>query len=176
MRIIAAIAVTFLAIVPGIVSAAERPCLTSGEFSALAGYAMPSVINGTTKRCSATLGPNAYLPTNGQGLAQRYAVHKDKSWSGAKAAFMKLSATTGNQTGALLKDIPDDTLQQMLDTLVEGMVSQEIPLERCAAIDGFVRLLSPLPPQNTAELIALTVGLASKAKQSKVGKLQICQN
>lgn len=175
MRIPGFLAAAGLALTPGVAQAAEPPCLTPAEFTSLAGYALPSVIKGTSKRCAQTLPPRAYLTTSGETLANRYASRKTQTWPGAKAAFLKMSADTSKDANEIFRTMPDEALQGMLDAILEGMVSQEIPLDRCATIDNVIRLLAPLPPQNTAELIALTVGLASKSeKTSKVGKLQIC--
>ena len=160
--------------IPGLARAAEPPCLSPQEFSSLAGYALPSVIKGTSKRCAATLGPDAFLTANGSQLIQRYAARKDASWPGAKAAFQKLSASSNDKANKVLTDMPDDSLKTVLDVILEGMVSQEIPIKDCSTIDGFVRLLSPLPAENMAELIALTVGLASKGEKPKLGKISVC--
>lgn len=169
-------AAAILLLVPGLAQAAEPPCLTKTEFSSLTGYALPSIISGTTKRCSTTLGPQAYLTMDGARLAKRYAARKASAWPGAKAAFVKLSAEKDEKTKDVFRKLSDDSLQEMLDVILEGMVSQEIPLEKCGTIDEFVRLLSPLPPENTVELIALTVGLAADSRPAKVGKLTICQS
>lgn len=179
MRRLTAFAAAFLAAVPGLASAAEAPCLTPAEFTSLAGYTLPSIINGTTQRCATTLAPGAYLRTSGKTLAARYAAQKGKHWPGAKAAFLKLSASGNNDTTKLFRDMPDPSLQGILDAMMEGMISQQIPLERCSTIDRVVGLLSPLPPENTAELIALAVGLGTKpgadGSPAKVGKLNICR-
>jgi len=176
--IIAAAAV--LAVVPGIARAAEPPCLTKTEFSGLASYALPSAIGGASERCGPVLGDGAWLPSGGNELVERYASRKDTNWPAAKAAFLKLSAKTDRKANDLLRRLPDETLQDMLDTMIEGLVSQEIPTEKCGTIDDFARLLSPLPPENTSELIALAVTLAGKPKKdgsgkSAIGKLAICQ-
>ncbi|GGC20992.1 hypothetical protein GCM10011371_05810 [Novosphingobium marinum] len=160
--------------IAGTAHAAEPPCLTPAEFSSLAGYSMPSVIKGTSQRCASALSADAYLRTNGDELAARYAKRKPVSWPGAKKAFLKLSADTNQDANDLLSRMPDESMKQMLDAVIEGMVSSEIPLERCKTIDRFVRLLSPLPAENTAELIALAVGLGSKSEKAKVGKIAIC--
>ncbi len=164
-----------LLVASGTAQAAGPPCLTKGEFSSLAGYALPSVIAGTAKRCSLTLDGKAFLSTDGAKLAQRYSARKAQSWPGAKAAFVKLSSEKPETKNVFAK-LSDDSLREMLDVILEGMVSQEIPLEKCQTIDQFVRLLAPLPPENTAELIALTVGLATDSKPAKVGKLNLCQS
>jgi len=173
MRTPATLAALALAILPGLAQAAEPPCLSAGEFASLAGYTMPSIISGTTQRCAATLPPGAYLRTSGGELSARYARRKAGEWPGAKSAFLKLAAGSPD-TARIFQTMPDESLQKVVDAMVEGMVSQQIPLERCTAIDRIVRLLSPLPPENTAELIAVTVGLGSKTGGGKLGKIGVC--
>lgn len=180
MRKPVALAAAVLVLTPGIASAAEPPCLTPAEFTSLAGYTLPSIINGTAQRCATTLAPSAYLRTSGRDLASRYAGQKAKHWSGAKAAFLKLSASTNADANKLFRDMPDSSLQGILDATMEGMVSGQIPLNRCSTIDRLIGLLAPLPPENTAELIALAVGLGAKtdanSNRAKLGKLSICQS
>ena len=168
------IAATLLAAVPTVAAAAEPPCLAPAEFTALAEYAMPSIINGTSQRCSTTLAPSAFLRSQGQQLVQRYALRKPGAWPGARAAFLKLSTTTNADANKLIGSMPDTSLQQMLDSLMEGLVGQHVPLDRCATIDRVIGLLAPLPPQNTAELIALAVGLGSKTGRARIGAISVC--
>ena len=160
--------------VPGVVHAAEPPCLTAREFTDLSSYALPSIITGTAQRCSATLGPGAFLKRDANALASRYGAAKPAAWPGAKQAFLKLSGGTNSDAANLFKALPDNKLQPMVDTLVEGLIAQQVPPERCRTIDTAIRLLAPLPPQNTAELIALAVGLGSRSGGGKLGKLTIC--
>lgn len=173
MRTLTALASTALAFTPGLAAAAEPPCLTRAEFTSVASYALPSIITGTTQRCATTLPSGAYLRTSGKTLAGRYASQKDKHWAGAKAVFVKASSNANKLFG----DMPDSSLQPILEAMVEGMISQQIPLDRCTSIDRLVALLSPLPPENLAEAIAIAVGLGAKTAdgRSKVGKLSICQ-
>ena len=163
-----------LALLPGMARAAEPPCLTAGEFTALAGYALPSVIGGTVQRCSTTLPADAFLKRSGGELAQRYAANKAGNWPGAKAVFFKLGGTGNGEAANAMRTLPDTTLQLMLDGLIEGMVAQNLPTDRCGAVDRVVRLLSPLPPENTAELIALAAGLGARTGKAKVGAFSLC--
>ncbi len=176
MRVPAFFTVAALAMIPGLAHAAEPVCLTPGEFSSLAAYALPSAISGTTKRCTATLAPNAFLRKNGTDLVTRYSAQKQANWPGAKSAFLKLGSSDSKDAGNLLTKLPDASLMQMFDLALEGMVEQNVPTEKCETIDTVIRLLAPLPPANTAELIALTVGLASKTGKAKVGKFTLCEN
>lgn len=174
MRRFTAALAAVLAFAPGLVQAAAPPCLTPGEFTALADYALPSIIGGAQQRCSTTLPPEAFLPRRGTELIQRYAGTKAEAWPSAKAAFLKLSATSNANADNLLRTLPDASLQQMADSLMSGLIAQHLPLDRCIVVDKAIGLLAPLPPQNTAELIALAVGLGTKAGTGKVGAIEIC--
>jgi hypothetical protein len=70
--------------------------------------------------------------------------------------------------------MPDSSLREMVDVVLEGMITQEIPVGECSKIDNFVRLLAPLPPENTAELVALLVSMGT-ANKVKPGKLAVCK-
>jgi hypothetical protein len=174
MRRLSTLTAVFLTIAPTVAAAAEPPCLSPAEFTSLAEYALPSIITGTSQRCVSALSSDAYLPREGAQLAERYSQRKPAAWPGAKAAFMKLSQTTNAEAGNLIRTLPDASLQQMLGSLMEGMVAQQVPLDRCGTIDRVIGLLAPLPAQNTAELIALTVGLGAKAGRAKVGAISVC--
>lgn len=174
MRSLKGTAVALLLAIPAVAQAAEPACLTAAEFTSLASYTMPSIISGTSQRCATTLGPDAYLRKNGSDLAARYAVRKPAHWPGAKSAFFKLSSTAGSDAEKLLGGMPDASLQPMLDAMMEGMVAQQIPLERCGTIDRMVRLLAPLPPENSAELIALAAGLGARSERARIGNVSIC--
>lgn len=163
-----------LATLPGLANAAEPPCLTAAEFTGVASYALPSVISGTTLRCSATLPTSSYLRSNGTQLAARYAEAKPAAWPVAKTAFLKISTTSDQAANALFANLPDQSLQTMLDAVIEGAVSQQIPTERCSTIDQLIRALSALPPENTAEVIALAVGLGAQSDKAKLGAFKLC--
>lgn len=179
MRLPASLAALALCAAPVAAQAAgganAAPCLTSAEFTALSSYALPSIITGVSDRCAATLPADAWLRRNGGELAARYAEARPAAWPGAKAAFLKLGGGLGNAEATnLLKALPDSSLRPMVDTVISGMVGQRLPTDRCTAVDRLVRLLSPLPPESTAELIALAAGLGAKTGQAKVGTLAIC--
>lgn len=174
MRNFVKLASIALALAPGIAVAAEPPCLTPAEFSALSSYALPSVITGAAQRCAASLPSDAYLRVSGSELASRYARTKDSAWPGAKAAFLKAGLASNPDAAELIKLMPDETLQRFVDTAILSLVGQRLPIERCTAVDSIVRLLSPLPPQNAAELIGLAAGLGSKTGNARIGAFSIC--
>jgi hypothetical protein len=174
MRKLATLAAVLLTVAPGMAQAAQQ-CLTPAEASSLAAYALPAAISGTTKRCAPSLSPSAFLPRGGAALASRYAARKTQNWPAAKAAFFKIGSSK-DEGSALLKTLPDPSLQQMLDAIIEGMVAQEIPLAKCGDIDRVVGLLAPLPAQNTADLIAVVLGLTGKSGKAQTEKFAICKS
>ena len=173
MRIAAIVAAAAFAFQPALAKAVEAPCITPVQAASLAGYALPSVISGTTKRCSTTLSEKSFLKANGSALAERYASRKTENWPAAKAAFLAMSK---GKEGAdkVFSQLPDSSLREMVDVVLEGMIVQEIPIGECGKIDNVVRLLAPLPPENTVELVALMIGMAT-ADKAKPGKLAICR-
>lgn len=164
-----------LAMLPGLAMAAQPVCITTKEATALIAYALPQAISGTAKRCAPTLPADSFLRSHGADLASRYAGQKDRYWPQARPAFMKaLGAQGGDQAGMVAK-LSDETVRQLADVFVEGFVSQRIAPKSCAKLDLAIDLLSPLPPENTAGLIALTMEVAGAA-DPKLGKVTLCRD
>lgn len=160
---------------PGFAMAAEPVCLTKKEATALIAYALPQAINGTAKRCAASLPADAFLRRQGPQLAARYAGQKDRYWPQARPAFLKTLGSEGSESSKMIRNLPDETVRQLADVFVEGFVSQRIAPKSCTKLDLAIDLLSPLPPENTAGLIALTLDVAGAA-DPKLGKVALCQD
>ena len=176
------LAVAALATLPGMAGAAEPPCLTPAEFSALATYALPGIISDVAHRCAASLPAGAFLPGNGDALAGRWGTAGPVVWPVAKAAFLKLSAGAGPDAAAMLHNMPDDSLQQLVAMAASQYAGQKLPTERCDTIDAAARALAPLPPENIGQLLAVLVSLAPRAElvgpnalSGRAGKLAICR-
>lgn len=174
LRTAAMLAAFTTGMAPVMAEAATATCLTKAEATSLISYALPQAINGTAKRCAASLPTNAFLRTEGAALATRYAAQKQRHWPKAKPAFLKALGAQDPNSAATMGGLPDDTLRQLADVFVEGFVSQRIAPKSCSKLDLAIDLLSPLPPENTAGLIALTLDLAGAA-DPKFGKIALCQ-
>lgn len=161
------------AMLPGLAAAAEPPCLTAGEFTSLATYALPSVITGAAQRCTAALSPDAFLKTDGAGLAAHYGASKEAAWPGAKAAFLKIAGGNDAGAGNLVKGLSDSSMQQIVDTAIAAKVADALPVEHCGTVSHLLQLLAPLPPESTAGVIALAVGLGTKSGR-KIGPIAVC--
>jgi hypothetical protein len=173
-RPVCALAAGLLALLPGMVRAAEPVCLAPQEFTQIATYALPNALSATAQRCAASLPADAFLKTGGPEMIDRYAAAKPAAWPGAKAAFLRVTADQGGQMAALMRNLPDPQMQQLVDAFIQGLVAEKIPPERCMSIDRMLRLLSPLPVQSTADIIGLVIGLGSQTGQARIGKIRIC--
>lgn len=153
-------------------AADEAPCLQPAEFAAFSAYALPSAIRGAQLRCDPVLGKAAFLATGGDKLAARYDAGKAAAWPTAKAAFLKIGSD--RQTAELFRTLPDQNLQPLVDSLITGMVVQQLPADRCAALDRLLMLLSPLPPSSTSEIVTIVFDLAGRDGRAKIGKFAVC--
>ena len=175
MRSLALFASVVALTAPQVAAAQSGACLTPREFTALATYALPSLISGTARACGTALPAEAYLRRSGAELAQRYAAGKPKAWPEARAAFLKMASGRDPSSVQLFAAMPDDTLQQVADAAFTGIIAGQVKPSSCATIDRLVGLLAPLPPENTAELIALAVGLGSQTGSKRLGDLTLCK-
>lgn len=164
-----------IAMTPCAAMAAQPVCITKAEATSLISYALPQAINGTAKRCAPSLPANSFLRTQGTALANRYAAQKGQYWVKAKPAFMKAMSAQNDGSSNMMAGLPDETLRQLADVFVEGFVSQRIATKSCKQLDLAIDLLSPLPPENTAGLIALTLDAAGSA-DPKLGKISLCKD
>jgi len=151
------------------------PCLSEQEVGSLVTYALPVVMDSAIKACAPTLSPQGYFATQGTALVQRYAVRKPGAWPLAKAALLKLgNGDKNDKMGDMITKLPDQALQPFAEGMVAQMVAEGIKPDQCAAIERATRLLSPLPPENTADLLTFVLVLSEKPKPGKKSKLPIC--
>lgn len=154
---------------------AAAPCLSENEVTSLVGFALPSVIDGTMKSCKPHLSSNGYFSTRGGEFLGRYAARKEQNWPLAKSAFLKLGGSKDAKMADMMKNLPDTAVQPFVEAMVSELVSGEIKPDQCTAIERGVRLLAPLPPENTAELVTFILVLADKPKPGKASSFPICR-
>ena len=154
---------------------APASCLTQAEFTGIVTYALPSVLEGASRRCAQALPATAYLPSKGAALATRYTAQKNASWPEARKALFKISGSRGDATVNMLRQLPDESLKPIADVMVEGLVAQEIPLEDCTTVNRFAELLAPLPAENTAGLITLLAAMGAKGDKKGPAGVTICK-
>lgn len=154
----AALALTALACAQTAAAApAPAPCLDRQELTAIVTYALPSAMDSAMTFCRPHLSPQGYLAREGRGLVQRYTVAKPAAWPQAKAALVKMAATGNDPTVSSMARLPDSALQPFAEGMVGQIVADGMKPQTCAPLEQAMRLLAPLPPENTAGLIAFVV-------------------
>lgn len=154
-------------------AAQAQQCLTEREMSGLAAFALPSVMSGTMKTCRPHLAAGGFFAAEGESLLQRYAAGKAAAWPAARAAFLKLGGKQGDMQDTIAR-LPDEALQPFAEAIVADMVGTSIKPAQCGTIERAARLLAPLPPENTAQLIAFIVAAVNKPKPGKKADIPIC--
>ena len=145
-------------------AAAQEPaCLTEREVTSLVTYALPVVMDSTMKACRPQLSPQGYFATQGSTLVQRYAARKSTAWPEARAALVKLGGNDAKMKD-IVSSLSDEALQPFAEGMVSAIVTKGIKPSQCKAIERATRLLSPLPPENTAELVTFVLVIADKPK------------
>lgn len=160
---------------PQVAAAADLPCLTSGEVAAATAYALPGALSATADKCAPTLGKASYFARNGAQLAQRFAATKARAWPATRAAILRVASVSKDPMLQSAKNLPDGAMQDIVNGLVTAAVADKIPVGRCGQIDRVLELISPLPPENATELVALTLGVLAQGPNPHIGKLAICK-
>ena len=174
---IAALAAAAFAM-PAQAAAAEAQCLAPAEVRALTTFAMPSVLTGLIDRCTPEVGSSGFMSTQGRGLVASYAAHKDAAWPTARKAFFRIAATKsgGDEASDMMAKMPDAALQPFVEGMIGGMIGSKLKPGQCAIADKMMRLLAPLPPENTSELLGTILELAEGDKKPGPGGLAICKS
>lgn len=154
--------------------AMAQDCVTEQEANGLVTYALPVVMDSAIKRCQPSLSGNGYFATQGGALVQKYAARKADAWPAAKAAFLKVGDTGDARMHDMLTRLPDQALQPFADAMVADMVASRIKPDQCVALERATRLLSSLPPENTAELFTFIVQVADRPKPGGKQAFAIC--
>ena len=163
---------------PAQAAAAEAQCLSPPEVRALTTFAMPSVLTGLIDHCSSEVGAGGFMTTQGRTLVASYAEHKDAAWPTARKAFFRLAGSKSDTSEAtdMMAKMPDTALQPFVEGMIGGMISSKMKPGQCAIADKLMRLLAPLPPENTSELLGTIFELAGGDKKSGPGGLAICKS
>lgn len=148
-------------------AANSTACISEAEVSGLAIYAMPSLLDGVGGICAEHLSPDGFLASNGVQLADNYTELSQSSWPLAKSGLMKF---IGDDSGdlAMFAELPDEAVRPFVDAIIIQKITGEIKPGDCSRIERGIRILAPLPPENTGELIGFIMSMV------KVKNPQIC--
>ena len=138
--------------------------LNEREAAALARFAMPRAFESVQRKCRATLPSDAYMIARGDTVRARLRSASEGSWTGARAAIIRLAARENPDMRPLLERMPPEALQPFADEMIAGMIVSEVTTDKCGQIDRVLELLDPLPADNLADLIAFVVMEAQKGE------------
>jgi len=165
-RMWAAIAASGLVLQPVMASAQQASCLSEDELSAMAIYAVPSMVRTLQQRCGPELSSSGFLARDGGALASRYTALQGRAWPRAKAGLLKVVAGKANseaaQSLALVSSLPDEHVRPLVDALIVQELAPQVPLAECGRVERAVSALAPLEPELAGNLIAVAAGLFAR--------------
>lgn len=138
-------------------AAPTQPCLNRAELTAIVTYALPVAMDSALAFCRPHLSPQGFFARDGQALIQRYAAAKPGAWPQARAALVKFAQAGNDQGLKAMARLSDNALQPFAEGMVGQIVTDGMKPRSCAPLEQAVRLLAPLPPENTAGLITFLI-------------------
>ena len=150
-------------------AAAQAACVGEDEVSAMAVYAVPSIVQSMQLRCGPQLSQQGWLARSGRAFAARYTTLQNGAWPTAKAGLLKIvnGRTQGvdpqvTQTLAMVSGLPDQNVRPLVDALIVQEVSARIPVAECGRIERVMEAIAPIDPQVAGKLIGAAAGLFAK--------------
>lgn len=140
-------------------------------------FAMPSALNGLITHCSPHVPASGFMRQSGAPLVASYARGKQAAWPRAKTAFLKFAGEEDPASVELVSQMPDSALQPFIEVMIGGLIGSKLKPAQCTLADKMIRLLAPLPPENTVELIGTIVALTgSESKKGASPGIAVCKS
>jgi hypothetical protein len=138
---------------------ASKPeeCITAPEAEAFFLAISPVLLRHLTDFCAKELPASSYLFSN-PNYMPKFKTAATLAMPGAEVAMRKLVG----------HDMPDgmtlEGMMPMMDTVMGGMITDELKPKDCVVIDGLMSALDPLPAENLARTFILfaQIGIADK--------------
>lgn len=153
----------------------EPVCLHKAELTSLVTYALPVVIGTALVTCKPALAPNGFFATEGASLVSRYAAGKPAAWPAARGALLKLEAGKAGKFDNMLRKLPDSALQPLAEGFVSEAVAPALEPGRCRMLEQGMALVSPLPPESTAELVTYLFTIADRPGLTRRTGITLCK-
>ncbi|MCZ8136634.1 MAG: hypothetical protein O9266_10035 [Porphyrobacter sp.] len=147
--------------------AQQQTCVAAADLGDTVLYAMPIAYDAVSTTCSKQLKRDGFMAQGGDAFIAKFRTHQDKAWPGAfrlLKTFMAKDAAakggTGTDMTAMITALPEESLRPFVDGLVGQMIAEEIKPDSCGKIERGMELLSPLPVENVAGLMAFIAEVA----------------
>lgn len=147
--------------------AQQQACVAPDDLGDTVIYAMPIAYDAFSTRCVRELKADGFMARGGGKFIDGFRARQNVAWPGAfrmlKTFMAQDKAGKGgadaNMT-AMIAALPEESLRPFVDGLVGQMIAEEIKPEACGKFERGMELLSPLPTDNVAGLIAFMAELA----------------
>lgn len=147
--------------------AQQQTCVAAADFGDTMLYAMPIAYDAVSTTCAAHLKRDGFMAKGGDAFIAKFRDRQDSAWPGAfrllKTFMAKQSgdkAGSGADISAMIAALPEQSLRPFVDGLVGQMLAEEIKPASCGKIERGLELLSPLPVENVAGLMAFIAEIA----------------
>lgn len=158
---------------PGASIAQAPRCISQDQAASLVTFALPSLVEGVSKRCAPILGPNAYLTINAGGLAQRYTPDADAAWPVVRRTISGFFEQALGQP--MPTDMNSDVLRMLAEPMVGKLLAKAVDTRDCGTINAAITQAAPLPGRNLGQLAAMAATIADKKDKGIAGVLHICR-
>jgi len=132
-------------------------CITAREAEGLMLVVAPAAIREVARFCQSELPGNAYLRSADALIAKYEGASKDAQ-PGAMEAVAKLG-------GGKVDSSTAGMLMPMMTQMVGSMLAKELKAKDCPTYDRILKLMDPLPAENSASLLILVVQLSQEGKK-----------
>jgi hypothetical protein len=141
--------------------AQQQTCVAAADLGDTVLYAMPIAYDAVSTTCKSRLKADGFMAKGGDKFIAKFRERQDSAWPGAfrllKTFMAKdagAEAGAGADMGAMIAALPEQSLRPFVDGLVGQMIAEEIKPDSCGKIERGLELLSPLPVDNVAGLMA----------------------
>ncbi|MFN4019189.1 MAG: hypothetical protein ACK4IC_01580 [Erythrobacter sp.] len=147
--------------------AQQQTCIAAADLGDSVLYAMPIAYDAVGTTCAKQLKRDGFMATGGDAFIEKFRAKQDSAWPGAFRLLKSFMATeAAGETGsdaelnAMIAALPEESLRPFVDGIVGQKLAAEIKPGSCTKIERGMELLSPLPAENVAALVAFILEIA----------------
>lgn len=145
----------------------QAACVQSADLADAVVYAMPIAYDAVSASCGRQLSSDGFIARDKGRFIKTFRARQDAAWPGAFRLLKTFMANDNGEEGAreadmgaMIAALPESSLRPFVDGLVGQMIAEEIKPDSCGKIERGIELLSPLPPENVAGLLAFVAELS----------------
>ena len=146
---------------------AQQTCYSPDDLADAAVYMMPIAYDSAKSTCAKRLKADGFMARSGDKFIAPFRAKQAKAWPGAFRVMKKqlagrsFSGMSGKDIVAMVSTMPTSAVRPLADGMIGQMIAGEIKPAQCGQIERGMELLSPLPPENIAQLFPLVADFAS---------------